>query len=111
MKRLWKAGEELVVSYGPTPYPHEEVGGERNPHAVDAEVADGMPGIRAATGTSTPEPSRPKRGKKRPTSLSDFAEEPRRRRRRAANAGDGIPNVEVPRESHEVFNVESSDDE
>ena len=71
----------------------------------------GEAGIEATAGASVPELARPKRGTKRPSSLSDFAEPVKRRKRRAADANIGIPSVDVPPGSHEVFNVETSDEE
>jgi len=99
-----------VVNYGPTPQASEEVSGERSPQAND-EGAGGEAGIEATAGASTPELARPKRGTKRPSSLSDFAEPVKRRKRRTADANVGIPRVDVPPGSHEVFNIESSDEE
>ena len=102
-----------MVSYGPTPQASEEVSGDLSPQAND-EGAGGEGGIEATAGVSTPELTRPKREKKRASSLSDFAEEPvtgKRRKRRTANVDAGIPSVNVLPDSHEVFNVESSDEE
>ena len=99
-----------MVSYGPTPQASEEISGERSPQAND-EGAGGDAGIEATAGASPPELTCPKRGKKRPSSLSDFVEPVKRRKRRTANADVGIPSVSVPPDSHEVFNVESSDDD
>jgi hypothetical protein len=110
LKRTWTAGEEVVVNYGPPPQVSEEGSGERSPQAND-EGAGGEAGIEATAGASTPKVARPKRGTKRPSSLSDFAEPVKRRKRRTANANVGVPSVSVPPDSHEVFNVESSDDE
>ena len=102
-----------MVSYDPTPQDSEEIVGDVGPQADD-EIGGGEAGLEAMAGASTPETTRQKREKKRPSSLSDFAEEPatgKRRRRRTATADVGIPSVNVPRDSHEVFNVESSEDE
>ncbi len=66
LKRVWKAGEELVVSYAPTPQASEEVSGKLSPQAND-EGAGGEAGIDATAGASTPELARPKRGKKCPS--------------------------------------------
>jgi hypothetical protein len=110
LKRAWTAGEELVVNYGPTPQVSEVGGGEHNPQNSD-EDAGAEAGIETTAKASTPELARPKRGAKRPSSLSDFAEPVKRRKRRTADANAGIPSVSVPPDSHEVFNVESSDEE
>ena len=98
-KRIWTAGEELVMSYGPIP------------SGSDVTADDGV-GIKVATETSQPEDAskpeeeRPKRGKKRPKAFTDFTDGARRRRTDA-----GTPRASVPQESPEVFTVESSDDE
>jgi hypothetical protein len=110
LKRTWTAGEEVVVNYGPTPQVNE-VGGEEHSPQNNDEDAGAEAGIEATAKASTPELARPKRGAKRPSSLSDFAEPVKRRKRRTANTDAGIPSVSVPPDSHEVFNVESSDEE
>ena len=99
-----------MVNYDPTPQSSEEMSGERSPQTNDEDTG-GDAGIEATAGASTPELTRPKRGKKRPSSLSGFAEPVQRRKRRTANADAGIPSGSVPPDSHEVFNVESSDEE
>jgi len=99
-----------VVNYGPTLQVSEEGGGERNPPNND-EDAGAEAGIETTAKASTPELARPKRGAKRPSSLSDFAEPVKRRKRRSADADAGIPSVSVPPDSHEVLNVESSGEE
>ena len=110
LKRTWTAGEEVVVNYGPTPEFSEMGDREHTPQNND-EDAGAETGIEATAKASTPELARPKRGAKRPSSLSDFAEPVKRRKRRTAKADAGIPSVSVPPDSHEVFNVESSDEE
>jgi hypothetical protein len=110
LKRTWTAGEEVVVNYGPTPEFSEMGDREHTPQNND-EDAGAETGVEATAKASTPELARPKRGAKRPSSLSDFAEPVKRRKRRTAQADAGIPSVSVPPDSHEVFNVESSDEE
>ena len=120
-RRIWAAGEELVVSYDP------HVG-------VDLDFSGDGVGASPAAEAPPPETARPGRERKRSRSDSDpydetepdrfgrrrtfdedeRAEEPERDRfgrRRTTDADYRIPRMNVPRDSHEAFHVGDSDED